>query len=1040
MSATRWSPRRERERHDETVARVAAGGLFDPVWVLCPRESLRLSLEDRAARRGGGAFARFVDWAVLVELLEDRLSLPFAPPLENEARVAIVERALTALSATVPSLKAPLASDPFGVSLGLLSVVDTLRLHGWDGAFFPRAGAVDPADALVDAHVSLLGALVRAVEDPAETRGAMDLPARIARLVAALPASRASLPASLRVEGVDRLAPREAALLDALARAGCAVDVAPWVRDDADHALDDAVAPTLLDALDAGARRCAVDDPRALAAVRAGDVIDESDSVARWVAAQVYAGRPPESVAVWVPCDGAALSRARRAIGRYGLGASGRGTAPVAQSPLWQVVRASLRLGWLGVDVVDLATVLAAPGSGVWGDDRDRITSALRRSTPTSWVGVREALEHATEPAPPPDASGAQGVDDEPVDPARAARLLEVRRRVGALVDRWEAAGPMRALTPASRVTALRALLTETLNTFARPEVFGGTLGDGRAREAWLAASQSIRASCEVAMERWERPGSASPGTSPEGFLAAVEALLGTMPDGEWPPRGDGVQLIAGDAFAISRPAVLVVTGFHRGRFPSPVSRGLLMGALERERLASLSADLARLPSDATLGALATRDALRTLSLPTEKLVVVTPARDVDGNAVENALAWGDLLARLPTDAARERERNGATSAGAWCRELVCEHDRARALDAVARLGRGEVEAAARDAAPLAERSARWRDLFTARLRPDARFDLGALLRAPLNAAVYTPRGLESLMSCRYRFMAQELLGLRPLPLARRPSVAGRDTARVARAALDRLDESIKAGVDPKDADLDFIVQQSIVAILPWHDRPEVRLSIEELRRTVRGFLQRYVEVRRRWGADGAGETREDDAPVEITLDGRRHLKVVAPTARLETLSVSPSQSVAVHLTLGGTDRLQDLRDAGFDVDAALAPALLERATGREVGALVRLSLTRPTGDALTRESEPGAASLSRALRDDEAATLVRVGDDGALDAHAHAAAARIADRFDEVDRDDAEYAPHDAESRAELKKLGVKTCEYCAVQLGCRFDLAGNG
>ena len=55
----------------------------------------------------------------------------------------------------------------------------------------------------------------------------------------------------------------------------------------------------------------------------------------------------------------------------------------------------------------------------------------------------------------------------------------------------------------------------------------------------------------------------------------------------------------------MARPKCLVVTGFHRGRFPSPVGRSLVLGPLEREHLASEGGDLARIPTDAELGALA---------------------------------------------------------------------------------------------------------------------------------------------------------------------------------------------------------------------------------------------------------------------------------------------------------------------------------------------------------------------------------------------------------------------------------------------------
>lgn len=1049
MAATRWSPRRERERQGETLALVATVGLHDSVWVLCAHEETRSALEDRAAREHGGVFARFVDWNVCTQLIEDRLNLPFAGALGSEARVAIIERALSALAGGIPALSAPLENDPFGVAMGLLPVVDDLRRCGWNGVY-ERAREVVGADALVEQHVGVLAALVRAVEDPVETQGAIDLVTRMQRLTASLTARGGSvgeaLPRVVRVEGVDHLAQSERAFLDALALAGCMVDLAPWLDGAVDHSLEESTAETLLDALDVGARRCATDRDEDFMVVRAGDFLDETEGVARWIVGEIEAGSTPDTIAVWLPDDGASLARMLRALERYDLDASGRGSLSTRQSPLWQAVRSSLKLGWTGVDVIDLATVLAAPGSSILRSVRDKITAQLRKSLPAGWASVRLVVEEATTPTPQKtdDTTDEALTDEESIDPEWAAKLLEARGRVSTFIDQWETAGPIRTLSPFTRVTALRALLDFTLERFAAPEVFGNSFDSGGVLEAWLGAAQSIRAACSTVIDRWAASGAPPLDQSPERFLCAVEALLGTTTDGEWPTRRGGVQLIVGASAVTVRPKTLVITGFHHGRFPTSPPRPMLLGPLERARLTELSPDLASLCDDATLSTLAHRETLRVLALPTRRLVVVSPARGIDTKETELSAALGDLYSRLPPEREHSRKNSGPLAVSRWSREKLSTHARAQALDAISLLGDGNVSDAARIASPLAARSPAWRALFTARFRPDLRFDLGALLRRSLDETVFHPRGIESLLSCKYKFMAQELLGLRPLPLAARPSISRSDETRVARAALTRIDEAAKEGVEPEQLDLEYILEQALTAVIPWHDRPESKLRAEELVRTVREFLKRYVSARRKWGVVEPGTDCEQEKPIEITVDGRRKLKLLASSTRIESVVVQGApndnerQTVVVQLSRSDTSKLAALRDGGFDVDGALVPSLVERTTGLEVSALVRLSLDKPVGDALTREPEPESRSLAAALTNPASETIIKADGDGVLDEHLSRLEARIADAFDAVDRDDGDYSPHSEEQKKSLDKLGKKTCDYCPLKLSCRFATAG--
>lgn len=1050
-----YSPWLERRRLDSIVAGLRRGTLRSPSWVLCPRESLRASLEDRAAR-AGGAFVRLVDWSRLALALDDSLGLSFGATPDETERALAIERALDARALAHPDLAHPLRSDPFGVALALLRVVDTLRLHNWSGET-PRFDGSDRAARLVASHLDLLGDLARELESQLSARAQLDTIARIRRVIPAIRASGKAPFDALVVEGVERFAPLERDLLEALRDVGVSVDVAPWVEGwrspvvTADPSGEPFRAVTLLDALDRGVTGDSLDG-RCVSIARARDPLDEAEQVARWIAECVARGDAPEDFAVHVSAESGALDRMRRALARYEVAAHGVGVSPVRQSMLWQVLRASVRLAWRGVDVVDLATVLSAPGSGIWGSDRDWLCAQLRRDVPPSWEAVRKTLHRATDAASKPpsspdeaDALTVVSLDEIDSDAARAKQLGEVRARVESLIAMWDREGPFSRLAPHDRLGALTRVVDATLNQFMVPMRFAEALEDPRTQTAWIAASQAIRAACTAALERLARSAQSLPPHAPGVFLGSAESLLGATVDTPVPARAEGVALLVEDAFPPRRPRVLVVTGFHRGRFPSPVARALVLGPLERDQLASAGGDLAQLPTDAELGAIAQRETARLLALPTGRLVLVAPRRTSSGDEVEASLAWRDLVARLPTDEREARDRKGIPSMRAWLRDAFEDPprtERGRSLDAIAALGSGRVDEAVTLAAPIAAARTAARDLFTARFRPEMRFDLGDLVRDQVTAAVYSPRALETLLKCRYSFLTGALLGLRPLHLARSPSVSAQDRSRVTRAALRTLDAVARGGRAPTESDARDALAKAIESEIPWADRGDMRLSLDDLRRTVDAFLKRYLELRAAWKLDFANDAppREDAKPVRLALPSTKipavNLSPVNP--RVETVLARSEgeevKAVVLDLKLGSTQSMTKLREAGFDLDAALVPrALAAQAEGRDVVAFVRLSLSKPDGEVIAGESAKKTFEASATT------TLVTVDRERPLEGFTEATLERVGKALEALlDDARAEYAPHDAVRRAELDAAGAKSCEFCAMRLGCRFKMAG--
>lgn len=1045
MADDRFTPAREREREAEVVAALRQGTLLAPVWLLCPQAPRRSALEAAVARAGGGFF-RAVDWSILAAQLDHRLGLPFADVIDETARVLAVERRLEEIAQHRPALREALEADPFGVAGALLGVVDTLRAHGWSsgGEDLPLDDIAESAREVVRGHLALLASAVQALEARLGEGGQLDTLGRMRRATAALANGRRSGIGRVVVEGVDRLSPAERDLLRALAASGCAVDVAPWVlgwgEDDAGPA--PTTAAGLREAIDVGA--AAVTDPEdaSVDAVRARDPFEEAELVARWISERVARGDDPSEFAVSVGAASGAADRVRRALSRWGLASSGGGRVQVRTTALWQVVRASVRLAWRGVDAVDLATVLAAPGSGVWGGDRDRLVAAVRRALPASWRALRDVVREvfsADEPAE-------DAAEVSPEDAARRERLTETRVRVEALLAIWEQHGPFAKHAAIDRRALLRGAVSETIDRFVRPERFAEAVSDPRDQTVWLLGSQAIDAALRAALERVEERKALLPADDPGAFLAAVESLLGVVEEDRAPPRDEGVAILEEHACARRRPRVLVVTGFVRGRHPAAPAPMLLCGPQERAALRAALGARDALSTDEDERAVAWRQTQRLLALPTERVVLMVPERGADGARAEVSLTWRDLLARMSPARRALWERDGIPSAEVWLArgfEGAPWSARGRSALAISLLGAGDVARAASVAAPLAAEDLALRDLFAARFRPDRAYSLGDLVRPQLAAAVLSPRDLEAAMTCRYRFLATALLGLRPARYARAPSITARDRARVVRDALRRIDARLEAGERARDEGVDEVLDDAIHALVPWAARPEAHAALEELRRTSRSFLLRYFALRGQWGVTRGEDHPDDDRATvfPVTLGEARTIQVRMEAPRVEVRAQGAEEvALAVDFTVRSLDGIPRLRDLGLDLDAALAPLAAEaRRPGTTPGAFVRLSLAKPVGDALAaRGAETTDDDRVAPFETVTSATAVSVEHHRRIEDHRDVALAQLADVFDAMDRDDAEFAPHDDAEHDRLHDAGARTCEYCDARLACRFRLAG--
>lgn len=1017
MSADAFTPAREEARVQALVAAVRTRGLDGPLWLLCPHEGRRGALLDHLARAGGG-WIHPLDWHGLLDLMEQRLALPSRPLLPPVDRLLVVESALEHAAAHDRALGAALRGNALDVARAVAGVVDTLRLHGWDGEL--PAPADRRAHRVALGHLGILSKVTVALSAHLSAVESTDLPARLAAvaLAAPRPALRGVL---LWVDGVDRLAPRERHALTLAAACGATVSLPPWIDLPAEHLDRDAAAATLLEALREGAGRAATDDG-SLALHRVNDPTEEAEAVAAIIDGHLAAGGSAEGVAVVCGVESGAWPRVARALDRWGIPWNGSGSLPVQHTPLWQIVRASLRLAWNGPDAIDLATVLAAPGSGIFGSERDYFLSQLRRHVPSTWADVRALLEASTTVAEPDPADPAAAPDDE----ARRARGEQIRKRVAPLFAAWEAAGPLERHGADERALRLPDVFAGAVLPLLDPEAIARAVHDPRACAAWIAAADAIRSALDLVARRLKSASHRARRLHDvERLLTDIEATFAALRDGAPAARRDGVALVGEDAWRCDHPDVVIVTGFVRGRHPRLPGPTLLLGPPERALLAALSPDLAALPGEETLHALARRATLRVLAAPRRRLVLVAPRRTVEGDHADVALALRDLLDRLPP---------GADAAPA---AVPASPERARAAAAVRALGRGDVPAALAAGGDLARDDLAWRDLFAARLRPDADFSVGSLVRALVRSRVHSADDLEGLLACHYRYLMTAVLDLRPAPLRRRPRLSESVRQAVGRGVIARLDDALVAGPQvPRDS-VEQAVDATVQQFAPWSLRPDQR---DERRRLVDDCVDladRYLELRR-----ALAHATPEPAPVEagarplLTLADGAALLVRMPAATTLTVThpggaVSP---VLVQLARARATSLPPRRDVGLDVEGAL----LAQLPPLGAGAVVRINLASAVVDAMIAEQSPGAdaaldALVSGAVRNEwiHKAQLT-------LDDHAAATTARLTEAFAIVDSADGAFQPLDPDRAGSLDKVRALPCPRCEARLGCRVGLAG--
>ncbi len=1033
---TEFTVERERARRDALLRRARRAQPAAPALILCPEPAAARSIEHELAR-SGGAIVTIMDWDLALDELERASGLHRVPAPHEASRVAWIEAALEARGAVDRALAQALSVDPHGVARALVPAVDAVRAAGWSGdpEVVREACERSPVAlrAPLQAHLELIALGARAVEEGLRASHTLD---RLARLQRWLQHPTLRIPAGWRellVDGVDAVSSVERATLEAIAAAGVAIDVAPWVhgwRAHAPRTVDDpepARSPLVALARFPMGDRAERDDGSIVECV-ARDPEEEADAVAEWLAS--LPERERSSVAVVVPGEAGDGPRVLAAFARHGIRGAYRGTLRVTDVPLWSVLRAVVQLAWRGPDALDLGTVLSAPGSGTWGADRDRICARLRSRRAARWDDVRAIVHECTDPALHGLKHSPDGVAETSIDPAREKVLEEQRRDVLSLVQELQGDPPLREAHGHERLRRLRSVVLGALNRFANPRRIQASVDDARAAGWWVGAAASLRAAASAVLDAIEADPRGDAGADPATFLLRIERMLPALADAVDDRRSDRVRVLSEGALPDARPRTLVVLGFAQGRYPRGVSATPWLGPTERAALARVSRvpALGELPDEGLRAQIALRNAHRLLASPSGSLVLVQPHRGADGGALEPCATRADVLESLPEDVAIARERGEPPHVREALAPVTIGP--AAAVRAVARalqfgLNDDSLSALA------AHLSARPSDhaLFSARLAPSRDFHIAPVLKPLLSSLELSPSDLELATKCRFSFATRSVLGLRWLPLTGGEPWGPRALLAAAHRAARAYEQ------DPEDID------RAVRIALAHEADAGTALETAAARRTLRGFVRRFGAQRARWGgreitptgADGS-TTDASPSPTRIALtcehpDAPMSIAVRGDVPRIELVDdEGEPRHVLVDLRFGRTSDAE--HDAlGVSAGAVILPEIAAGRSGVSVDAIETVSLVRDEGALLARE---GTFTARTAAPSPDAPPPP------SLTERAAQAKRRFSVVFDAIAQGTEPLPPHDHARREALAKASIRTCERCPSQLLCRFDLPG--
>ncbi len=948
----------------------------------------------REVAHAGGAFTRVVSLATLVQWIEDRALATPAQDVPTGERLSV----LLELALRRAELRTSIDCDPMSVAASLLGVVDLLSLHGFHRAARPVVPP-GPGRAIVQAHLDLLHSLTIDFRDAVAKRG-MDEVARLERAIELL--RTLDLDREIDLDLEVPVPPLLQKLLVALEGVGCRIRAYPDrpVAAEPDtmlHALL-TFAPRQADlAPDQSFFRVSCRDPQAEAEAAAALVLDH-----------LRRGQSPSEIAIQVPEGEGYGDLLQRVFAANGLSLAVRDRLSIAHTPLVQAFRAFMRLWAGGPDAFDLSTVLGARGSGIRGAIRDRLCAAILSNLPATWDQVRAIV--------------AEKLSEDAHEDARTA--------VQTLVDEIADVATVK--------DAARAFAGKLGNPYLLAK---SDLSD-RDILAHQQAALALREAINQALARSAPEFGARSHEAVSAFLRAVEGML---PDSREAISAGAIEVRLGSD-ATGPVDHLLILGFNRGRWPARIGHPPLLGELEREALRACGMDQVPLAAD-----LAEREAMRTravLGQARRRLTVFTPARDAQGKATAPSLTLVDLLERL-APASRARWHLEADlvfgTPGAMALAPGLGNDRPeqpterQALRAIASsLG-------ARIPLPGADKES-----IDALVRRDRAYPLAApwlpsesfSVRIAFDAKrEYSASSLEALLTCRFKFYLEHVLGLRRIELGRSPELDKRLLGTIAHKVLDALGTTAHGAAAEK---LETALFEVIERDYPWASAPRYKLQVAAIRQALERFLPEYGALAKQWGFDGGqSEVKfgiRHGRPVGLPLRdldglyaalGTDALALQGAVDRLESVtSEDVPRLLGIDFKLGGSRKFEGLHGLGLGIQAALYPLAIEQLfPGKPLLGFAYLSIDRRQGVFMLDRRAPHPAVLRPLSLEGQDVQALRDLVDQRL---AEQLAILVGSR---ADGERGNVAPHSTEFRAELEEARGKSCEYCAGGLLCRFQ-----
>jgi hypothetical protein len=322
---------------------------------------------------------------------------------------------------------------------------------------------------------------------------------------------------------------------------------------------------------------------------------------------------------------------------------------------------------------------------------------------------------------------------------------------------------------------------------------------------------------------------------------------------------------------------------------------------------------------------------------------------------------------------------------------------------------------------------------------PDLEFELPVQL--DVAACEFSASQLEALVSCRYRYFTKYVLGLGSLALSRQPRLDVTTTGDIAHHVLEDLGEKL---VGAAEDDVRGALASVLTARYPWARHERYRTGVAAIERALLQFVPAYqrlvTDIGWQRGKSEVEFGEKCGKPVAFPLDraqpealrliGTDRLRIQGRVDRVDEVTIGAATwRLITDFKYGNVAKFIEQRELGMGLQAALYPYALAALGGPPALGFAYFSLSNRNGNLLPSR----AAALPPRL-----GTFLLDGSD--LEAFQARVAELLTSRLalligQSLAGGEGDVTPHSVEERKAITGAKGRSCEYCEVNLLCRFS-----